>query len=67
MFSFNFITNNTTISIIGTALIWIALWGLIDFILKDRDLETQILGCTIILLMGLGMIYNDNTVLERFK
>jgi len=58
MSSINNISNKDTIScLIGTALIWIALWFMADFILTSIDLQKQIIGCLLIFIMGLTLVY----------
>lgn len=55
---FSTITSKETIyCVIGTALIWIALWFMADFILTNVDFNKQIIGCLLIFIMGLSLVY----------
>lgn len=57
MSSINTIANKDTIyCLIGTALVWIALWFMADFLLINLDLSKQIVGCLLIFIIGLMLI-----------
>ena len=58
MSTINSIANKDTVfCLIGTALIWIALWFMADFILISLDLSKQIIGCLLIFTIGLTLVY----------
>lgn len=51
------VDKNTFYCLIGTALIWIALWFMADFILIGLDYNKQIIGCLTIFVIGLSLLY----------
>jgi len=57
----NIANKDTVFCLIGTALIWIALWFMADFILISLDSQKQIIGCLVIFVLGMILVcYGDH-------